>query len=146
MIFGVPRPSTACPGQRLRQAIQPPGSGRDEIPDQTPAWVIDEREAIWCRACGAAVTARRYVIDVDGQHAHIFFNPAGVLYEIGCFSAAPGCTPAGRPTTEFSLFAGHAWRYAHCAVCGAHLGWQFLDAYGAGFWGLVLERLLDGTD
>ncbi len=131
---------------RLRKPGEPPGGHRDEIPDQTPGPAVDEREAIWCRACGAVVTARRHVIEVDGQHAHTFFNPAGVLYEIGCFDRAPGCARAGRPTTEFSWFPGFAWRYAHCAGCGAHLGWQFVNPDGAGFWGLVLERLLDGTE
>jgi len=138
--------SKTTPGPALRQTVQPPGAGRDEIPDQSPGPAVDERQAIWCRACGALVTARSQVIEIDGRHAHTFFNPAGMLYEIGCFSAAPGCAHAGRPTTEFSWFSGYAWRYAHCAACGFHLGWQFLGADGDGFWGLVLERLLDGLE
>ena len=50
----------------------------------------DTERAIRCRACGAPVTDRAAVGEVDGQHVHTFFNPSGVLFEIRCFDRADG--------------------------------------------------------
>jgi hypothetical protein len=131
---------------RSRRAEPPPGSGEAPRPGQASAPEVAESEAILCRACGAAITAREHAIDIDGRHAHTFFNPAGVLYEIGCFAAAPGCANAGRPTAAFSWFADYRWRYAFCAGCGAHLGWQFVGRAADAFWGLVLARLIEAGE
>lgn len=128
---------------RSRRAEQPPGSGETPRPGGASEPEVAESAAILCKACGAAITAREHAIEVDGRHAHTFFNPAGVLYEIGCFAAAPGCANAGRLTAEFSWFADYRWRYAFCAGCGAHLGWQFVGRADDAFWGLVLARLIE---
>jgi hypothetical protein len=90
------------------------------------------------------VTSRDDAVEVAGKHRHTFFNPAGILFEIGCFGAASGCANEGTPTTEFSWFPGYAWRYSFCLACGAHLGWQFVSGDGPTFWGLVLSRLIEG--
>jgi len=96
-----------------------------------------------CRACGYAITSARHAVEVEGGHVHTFFNPAGILFEIGCFDQAPGCVVSGVPTSEFAWFRGMSWRYASCGACGRHLGWQFLAPAGTGFFGLILDRLTE---
>jgi len=51
-----------------------------------------------------------------------------------------------RLTAEFSWFADYRWRYAFCAGCGAHLGWQFVGRADDAFWGLVLARLIESGE
>lgn len=102
----------------------------------------DAAGALRCAVCSHAVTSARARCEVGGAHEHTFMNPAGLVFRIGCFSEAPGCTAIGPPSTEWSWFAGAAWRVALCASCRTHLGWSF-EGEGAGrFWGLVLDRLL----
>lgn len=100
-----------------------------------------ERQLV-CRVCGAAIARTGAACSIGGAFRHTFFNPAGIVFEIGSFVEAPGCTVSGAPTYEFTWFPGYAWRFAHCRGCGAHLGWQF--AGPAGFFGLVLDRLVEG--
>lgn len=113
----------------------------DEL-DEDEAIPLDE-DALVCRRCGAAITTQTFARAVDGRHLHTFFNPAGLLYEIGCFEQAPGCVDSGRPTGTFSWFVGYRWRYSHCAGCGVHLGWQFCASEGRVFWGLIRNRLAE---
>jgi ribosomal protein L40E len=101
------------------------------------------REAIFCRACGGMVTDRGQKISVGGSHTHTFFNPAGIVYELGCFHQAAGCVISGLATAEFSWFAGHLWRFALCRRCQAHLGW-FFEMGEKSFFGLILARLREG--
>jgi hypothetical protein len=96
-----------------------------------------------CRACGAAITSTDQRIAVKGRHDHVFFNPHGHVFEIGCFARAPGAVPASPPSAEFSWFPGLAWQVAACAACGAHLGWRFHDDRHSGFFGLILDRLIE---
>ncbi|MDK9707271.1 MAG: cereblon family protein [Desulforhopalus sp.] len=97
-------------------------------------------EAIRCRACGAVVTGRDQKILVNGCHAHTFFNPAGIIFELGCFQKAPGCLAVGPSSGEFTWFAGHVWRVTLCRRCQAHLGWLFLSGDNS-FFGLILSKL-----
>jgi len=96
---------------------------------------------ILCGFCLEPITAQHLRISVNGEHRHTFTNPAGIVFEIGCFSDAPGCRTMGVPTTEFTWFPGHSWNYAYCASCGTHLGWYFTSGEGGGFFGLILARL-----
>jgi hypothetical protein len=97
-------------------------------------------KGILCRACGKVVTSRDEKIVVGGSHAHTFFNPAGIVFELGCFRKAPGCRNSGRATSEFTWFAGYVWRFARCSNCGAHLGW-FFEGRDSTFFGLILTKL-----
>lgn len=99
-------------------------------------------EALYCKGCGRAVTAKDQAITVQSSFRHTFFNPAGIVFELGCYRQAPGCNPAGPPSTEFSWFAGYSWRLALCSGCQAHLGWCFESAL-ARFWGLILNKLTE---
>lgn len=80
---------------------------------------------------------------IGGSHAHVFANPGGLVFEIGCFQEAFGCRGEGPFVAEFSWFAGFAWQVAVCRACEAHLGWRYRPLSGAapGFWGLILSRL-----
>jgi hypothetical protein len=101
---------------------------------------ISPVEAIYCKVCGRAVTGRAHKIAVNGSHTHTFFNPAGIVYELGCFAAAPGCHSAGEATSEFTWFAGYVWRFALCGQCNNHLGW-FFETAELSFFGLILANL-----
>lgn len=99
--------------------------------------------AVRCRQCRVEITSLRHAIEVAGKHDHIFFNPAGIIFEIGCYGRADGCRAVGPPTTEFSWFAGMAWSLALCGACQSHLGWFFQGSgSAAGFFGLIHKKLI----
>ncbi len=100
-----------------------------------------ESGQIVCRQCGFAITNDSSRIAVSGTHHHTFANPHGIVYEIGCFGAAPGCAVMGRPTNEFTWFPPHSWQVAICGSCLSHMGWRFIQAGGSVFFGLILDRL-----
>lgn len=92
-----------------------------------------------CAACGRPITEEGAAAQYGGAHEHLFTNPAGIGFRIGCFHHAPGCTEAGPPTAEYTWFAGYRWRFALCGGCGAHLGWSYRGPHH--FFGLILDRL-----
>jgi hypothetical protein len=95
-----------------------------------------------CKLCHSVITRRGDAIDKDGKHQHTFFNPSGILFDVGCFARAPGCSISGTPTSEFSWFKGFLWQYSSCSVCNAHLGW-FFSGGGPSFYGLIVNRLIE---
>lgn len=101
---------------------------------------LKEDHVIICRECGNPVTAPDFVITANNHHRHTFINPAGVTYQIGCFSSAPGCMVFGEPVFEHTWFTGFAWNYSICSGCRVHLGWYFQNN-GKGFFGLILDML-----
>ncbi|MBU1566977.1 MAG: hypothetical protein KJ630_15310 [Proteobacteria bacterium] len=101
---------------------------------------VEPIEAICCLACGGVITARDQKIQVSGSHAHTFFNPAGIVFQLGCFQEAPGCQAFGETSSEFTWFPGHFWRIALCRQCRTHLGWLFAME-GNTFYGLILTKL-----
>jgi hypothetical protein len=121
-------------GQERRRDSTGPGSENEgrEAPGSG--------DAIKCGKCGWKVTEEKQRVAVDGSHAHTFFNPAGVVFEVGCFQRAAGCHLAGAATSEFTWFAGYLWRYALCARCGSHLGW-FYEGRSMSFYGLILKNI-----
>ena len=106
---------------------------RQKKPDKDPL--------IRCKSCGNTITTVDAVIPVCGQHRHTFKNPAGIYYEIGCFSAAKGCFNMGEPTLEFTWFPGYTWCYSVCSKCFAHMGWFYKSGGDNSFYGLILNRL-----
>ena len=108
----------------------------------------EERERsplLVCRSCGFAITSEKMRIAMAGSHQHTFFNPAGIVYQLGCFSEASGCVLVGARSPEFSWFAGFLWQVALCRGCGHHLGWHFLGS-GQSFYGLILAELVPGGE
>lgn len=100
---------------------------------------------ILCRNCRKVITSHRYIIDVNGHHRHVFNNPEGIVFEIGCFSSAEGCINHGTPTLEFTWFSGYTWRFSNCSNCLMHLGWQYQSFGKSSFWGLILTHLIEGN-
>ena len=118
---------------RDRRLHQPSGKEQQES-------VVKPIDAICCRACGGVVTGKDQKIQVSGSHSHTFFNPAGIVFELGCFHQAPGCLMIGGPSGEFTWFPDHLWRVALCRRCRIHLGWLFAME-GNAFYGLILSKL-----
>ncbi|MEF2145950.1 MAG: cereblon family protein [Desulfovibrionaceae bacterium] len=94
-----------------------------------------------CRACGRRITRTDARIRVNGLHHHVFCNPHGIVYELGCFAFAAGCLPSSPAVEDFSWFPGYSWQIVSCAGCADHLGWRYTSRTGQGFYGLILERL-----
>jgi hypothetical protein len=119
--------------------------GREKLPGR-PSLDVKEQEqkrledALYCKFCGRAITSRLQELTVNGSLCHTFFNPAGIVFELGCYKTAPGCSVVGTPTSEFSWFKGYFWTFALCRGCGSHLGW-FFDSGDTAFWGLILNKL-----
>lgn len=101
-----------------------------------------------CRQCGHKITPIASRISVSDRHIHVCSNPHGLVFEIGCFAHAPGCTQVGLPSIEFTWFPGHTWQITLCEACHNHLGWLFQQSSGAYFYGLILQRLTqtEGTE
>ena len=96
-----------------------------------------------CFLCGHPVTSLRERCEVDGAHEHKVANPYGIVFRIACFRAAPGCSPYGEESGDFSWFAGYTWQIAVCRGCSVHLGWSFRQGEHV-FFGLIRDRLLEG--
>ena len=91
-----------------------------------------------CATCGQIITSPQHAIAVGGKHEHTQLNPSGRVFHLGCFQNA-NCLAVGKPTDEFSWFAGYQWQFALCSGCQCHLGWFFSGS--ASFWGLIYATL-----
>jgi len=125
------------------QALREAAEGDESRPIQTPEVLDRPREdpGCYCRLCGEFITHQQARISVQGAHEHRFSNPAGFVFDIGCFRSAPGCLSVGEPNGFYSWFDGFTWRHALCRSCGTHLGWEFIAASEAPFFALILNRL-----
>jgi hypothetical protein len=135
--------SEYLPGYVCREPGKPPrGDGpeepeKEDLPEATTAG-----RKLVCAACRQYVTTTSARIEVSGQHRHVFFNPYGMVFDLGCFSQAPGAIPRGQPSTEFAWFPGHVWQITVCAHCRLHLGWRFTSG-DSGFYGLIVSNLVE---
>lgn len=82
---------------------------------------------------------------MNGAHSHSFINPAGMIFRVGCFGAAPGALPVGEESDHFTWFVGFAWRAAVCRACGEHLGWSY-RARDSAFVALIEDRIVEAPD
>jgi hypothetical protein len=103
--------------------------------------ISKEDEIIVCAFCSHPITTPSKQIIIHDAFRHIFANPHGYVFEIGCFSEAMGCRPVSNPSIEFSWFIGYSWQTCVCNQCATHLGWFFLSESDH-FWGLILEKLV----
>lgn len=127
---------------------QPPGKDTPHRPDGAPGpegETAAARPVLVCRACRTAITGPEHAMEVNGSHRHVFFNPHGFVFELGCFASARNVVPTGPKTDEFTWFAGHAWQAVLCAGCAGLLGWRYTGE-GGGFFGLILPALAEGHD
>jgi hypothetical protein len=110
------------------------------VSTEKQALKIEEEKVVVCRDCRHPITTVDALRSIDGSRTHTFFNPIGIVFEIICFSAAPGCAIHGPASTNFSWFSGFTWRLALCRNCLAHLGWYF-ESSDSFFFGLILQKL-----
>lgn len=110
------------------------------VEDRTES--AEKDDDLLCRQCRQIIARVADMISVNGTHRHVFANPHGIVYEIGCFCAATGCGYASPASTEFTWFPGYVWRILACTGCLSHLGWAFTGKAGDQFYGLILDRLV----
>jgi hypothetical protein len=115
-----------------------PVKGKQTLKDRSS----DENGFILCRQCRRVITHCSAQIMVEGQHAHTFANPHGIVFEIGCFKSADGCDPIGPSSIEFCWFPGYCWQITECRFCQTHLGWIFSSNHNDSFFGLIIDRLI----
>ncbi len=129
------------PGQIIFfKELEKPAAGEESA---ASAEEDDEQEreiVIVCRFCRNIVAKKKDMMEINGRHYHVFKNPAGIIFHIGCYVSARGCMNMGIHTGEYSWFPGFLWRYAICSVCHAHLGWHYTSG-NAGFYGLILDNI-----
>jgi hypothetical protein len=111
-----------------------------DIQSEQETYTEEEKQYL-CRFCNSMITTAADQASVNDSHSHIFANPHGFVFEIGCFRNAKGCFYFGTPSEEFSWFAGYAWQIAGCRLCKNHLGWYF-SSKNDSFFGLILDRLV----
>lgn len=121
-----------------------PGKGavdRLQQSDTQEAEKTEDKDMLRCAACHAVITRRSDRIQINEKHQHVFANPYGYIFNIGCFARAPGCVVTGEETRYFSWFPGFAWQIALCGQCLALLGWAF-RSQESNFFGLILDNLV----
>lgn len=100
----------------------------------------DTQSAILCKQCDHLITTPEELLTIGDKFIHCFTNPAGISFEIQCFSSAVGALVSGNPTDYYSWFPGYSWQYCYCNKCNSHLGWYF-QKEDNGFYGLNLAML-----
>ena len=115
-------------------------TAQPETESQQGTLTQDDPE-ILCRSCGHSITRPDFRIMKADSFSHTFANPYGHVFEIGCFSKAPGCVTASSPSDEFSWFKGYDWSVGICSQCASQLGWIFSSASDT-FYGLILDQLI----
>ena len=93
-----------------------------------------------CARCQNPVARPRDAIEVNGAHSHAFVNPAGMLFRVRCFSAAPGVEGVGEESDVWTWCPGFFWQAAGCRRCFEHLGWRYRNGAST-FFGLIADRL-----
>ncbi|MCP4400782.1 MAG: hypothetical protein GY801_26205 [bacterium] len=101
----------------------------------------EEEKFLRCIVCQATITRQSDRITINERHQHVFTNPHGYIFQIGCFAVAQGCVFSDNESNFFSWFPGYAWRFALCGQCLTHLGWGF-RSQDSQFVGLILDKLL----
>jgi hypothetical protein len=114
------------------------------VPRDATSPIVETTEAskevdYLCRRCGRLVSKARWRIAMNGDHEHVVFNPAGVVFRVLCFQEALSAEAVGEASDQFTWFRGFAWRIAVCRSCGGHLGWRY-EGDGV-FFGLIADSL-----
>src|SRR5262245_63170347 len=63
-----------------------------------------------CAKCRNPITDKSAMVAVSGLRTHVFTNPDGYRFRIGCFAKAHGLRGLGEPTLEYTWFAGFTWQ------------------------------------
>lgn len=119
-----------------------PDSGHIEPEKHDEPDVTESGGVLVCRACRSRITRRELGMEVNGSYRHVFFNPSGDVFELGCFASAKNTIPTGPKTDEFTWFPGFQWQVVSCTGCATQLGWRYTGK-GGGFFGLILSTLME---
>ncbi|EFI33299.1 conserved hypothetical protein [Desulfonatronospira thiodismutans ASO3-1] len=122
--------------------------GKDFSPDAASLEETREfqsRPNLLCSGCLSRITSQDAGISINGSQKHVFVNPHGLVFEVGCFSWAVNCLGTGPSTAEFSWFPGFTWQIAVCISCLMHLGWRYSSGDSGEFYGLIMDRLILDT-
>ena len=112
------------------------------VADEQLSTVHEHGRAVRCAYCKSLITYQGNADTIAGKHVHSYSNPAGYEFTIACYHKA-WCKITGRPTREWSWFAGYTWQYALCPQCQEHLGWFYHNQpNNSSFYGLILERII----
>ena len=101
---------------------------------------FDKANFLLCIKCKFPITQETDRIQINEKHQHVFANPHGHIFQIGCFARAAGCIVFGDETSYFTWFPGYAWQTALCGNCGDLLGWAF-QSKEFQFFGLILDKI-----
>jgi len=123
------------PGKQAYKAVDQAQQAAAQDSDDS-----EKRDFLRCVECQYPITRKADRIEINEKHQHVFANPHGYVYKIGCFALAPGCIIVGAETGHFSWFPGYAWQIALCGQCLTLLGWAFRSQESQ-FFGLILEKL-----
>lgn len=120
---------------------QPGFTPDPETTDQTKT--AFPQDPLLCAACRTKITWKQASISISGSHSHVFVNPAGLVFEVGCFSRAINLSGLGPITSEFTWFPGYSWQTALCSFCHSQIGWIYNSEDESVFFGLILDRLIE---
>ena len=81
-------------------------------------------------------------IEFGGGHEHVFVNPVGERFRIGCFGGASSLLRVGPAILEATWFPGYTWQNEACAGCRGFMGWLYRKGEHR-FHGLILDALLE---
>ena len=101
-----------------------------------------DRRVLACARCRRVVTSMAERTEMNGAHEHVFVNPDGEQFRIGCFADASGLVRLGPASLEWTWFAGYTWQSEVCAGCRGFLGWLYRQGEHR-FHGLVLDGLIE---
>lgn len=110
---------------RTRHPSSGPPPTPGEHPDSDHELVAGTYGWYVCAACAARLAREDWVLEADTQQPLVFANPHGRFFELLLVTRSVGCVFEQHATTEFTWFAGYAWRIGNCVRCRAHLGWHF---------------------
>ena len=99
------------------------------------------RASLCCAYCRHPVTEPEAMLEIHGQHFHVYANPEGVTFEIRLFHTA-ACIRQGPATYAYTWFSGYAWQVALCGNCQRQLGWVYSRDAADYFYGLIADRLV----
>ena len=117
-----------------------------ELTIDTPKEIIDnlditnDSKKYYCILCHQIITDQNCQISINESHNHVFANPHGLVFEIGCFTNAMGCEVNQDSSHDFSWFSGYSWSISICKKCQNHNGW-FFSSLSHSFFGLILDKI-----
>jgi len=109
----------------LREPAGAPAPGAGASPASSHELELGARDWYACAACAAPLAREDWVLEADTQGPLVFANPHGRFFELLLVTHVVGAIFDRDATSEFTWFAGYAWRVGGCARCGAHIGWHF---------------------